>query len=62
MADHRYLVVDHDGRVVNIVVGYINVPDLGFVHQHDGLMHIGIGWIYDSDADDFVAPDNARAL
>lgn len=56
MSEIRYLVLDDNGMVVNTVVGYVDLPSVGFIEQTDGLLHVGLFWIYDAAIDDFVNP------
>lgn len=54
MSDPRYLVMDESGMVVNTVVGFVDLPAVGFIEQTDELLHVGMFWVYDADADEFV--------
>ena len=54
MSDSRYLVLDETGMVVNTVVGFVDLPAVGFIEQTNELLHVGMFWVYDADADEFV--------
>lgn len=56
MTEPRYFVLDESGMVVNTVVGYVDLPAVGFIKQTDDLMHVGLFWIYDAVLDDFTNP------
>lgn len=56
MPEPRYLVLDSTGMVVNTVIGYVDLPAVGFIEQTDELLHVGLFWIYDADLDDFANP------
>lgn len=56
MSEPRYLVLDGTGMVVNTVIGYVDLPAVGFIEQSDELLHVGLFWIYDAGLDDFTNP------
>lgn len=56
MSEPRYLVLDGTGMVVNTVIGFVDLPAVGFIEQTDELLHVGLFWIYDADLDDFTNP------
>lgn len=56
MSEPRYLVLDESGMVVNTVVGFVDLPAVGFIEQTEDLLHVGLFWIYDAQLDDFSNP------
>lgn len=56
MSEPRYLVLDESGMVTNTVIGFIDLPAVGFIQQTEELLHVGLFWIYDAELDDFANP------
>jgi hypothetical protein len=56
MSEPRYLVLDNSGMVVNTVVGFVDLPAVGFIKQTAELMHVGAFWVYSAELDDFTNP------
>ncbi len=54
-----YIVVDPDGRVRNVVRGFVQTPDHGLIERVHALRHVRPGYVYDAVADDFVDPSPA---
>ncbi|CUW87478.1 hypothetical protein [Agrobacterium genomosp. 2] len=56
MTEPRYLVLDDNGMVTNAVIGFVDLPAVGFIEQTSELTHVGLYWVYDAIADDFINP------
>lgn len=59
MTEPTYLVLAQDGMVTNVVIGFVDLSDVGLIEQTDDLADVGIFWIYDAEANEFVSPDSA---
>ena len=55
-AETRYIIVDQDGFVENVVIGYVPLNGVGFIEQSPDLLHVAPGWFYDTEADAFMNP------
>ncbi|MBX5111962.1 hypothetical protein HJB51_28955 [Rhizobium lentis] len=51
-----YIVVEPDGRVRNIIRGFVQTPDHGLIERTEALRHVRLGYVYNADLDDFVDP------
>lgn len=51
-----YIVVEPDGRVRNIVRGFVQAAAHGLIERTEALRHVRPGYVYNADLDDFVDP------
>jgi hypothetical protein len=51
-----YIVVEQDGRVRNIVRGFVQASDHGLIERTAALRHVRPGYVYNADLDEFVDP------
>lgn len=56
MSEPRYLVLDESGIVTNTVIGFVDLPAVGFIEQTEELLRVGPFWVYDAELDDFTNP------
>ncbi|MBB3520998.1 MULTISPECIES: hypothetical protein [unclassified Rhizobium] len=53
--ENRFLVVGEDATVINVVVGYVDVPKAGMIAQTAETGIVGIGWVFNAD-ETFTSP------
>ncbi|MGV2114265.1 hypothetical protein ACQZ46_23745 [Agrobacterium salinitolerans] len=56
-----YIVVEPDGRVRNIVRGFVQTPTHGLIERTEALRLVRPGYVYNAYLDDFVDPVQSEA-
>ncbi len=53
---NRFLVLNDQGVVINIIVGYVDIPIFGTIPQTADTGMVSVGWTYDAVTDSFLDP------